>query len=281
MKQIRVVLLGALIFSAAGCEKIKYEPDNPITGLPNTIILMHRGNGFNTEFHENTFPAAEYGLSVLDGVELDIQISKDGTLWLDHDNEVHDCDGNVVGCFQTLTDSEIFAASVCNDTSRYHTLESVFELMAADYPDSFISLDIKGQYCEIINTAETMRQMAESVLALVDKYGMQKKVLVESSSIEFLQELDNQSSVGQCVVSLGDVDEGIANAAYVKARGISLEYGVEEVDADVVSLVHKKGYGLILWVVNEPDDIVEAWDSKPDFIETDNADFKNYISRKK
>ena len=38
-----------------------------------------------------------------------------------------------------------------------------------------------------------MRQMAQSVLALVDKYNMQKKVLVESSSIEFLQELDNQT----------------------------------------------------------------------------------------
>jgi glycerophosphoryl diester phosphodiesterase len=279
MKQIPVVFLAALIFSAGGCEKIKYEPDNPITGLPNTIVLMHRGNGFNTEFHQNTLPAAEFGLSVLDGIELDIQLSKDGTLWLDHDNEVHDCDGNVVGCFQTLTDAEIFAAAVCSDTLRYHTLESVFQLMVSEYPESFISLDIKGQYCEIVNTKETMRQMAESVMALVEKYDMQKKVLVESNSIEFLQELDDQSSVAQCVVSLGDVDEGIANAAYVKARGISLEYGVEEVNAEVVSLVHNKGYGLVLWVVNEPEDITAAWNSKPDFIETDNADFKSYINK--
>jgi len=279
MKNISVVFLAAFIFSAGGCKKIKYEPDNPISGLPTTIVLMHRGNGFNTEYNPNTFPAAEYGLSVLDGVELDIQISKDGTLWLDHDNEVHDCEGNVVGCFQTLTDSEIFAASVCNDTARYHTLESVFKLMAADYPNSYISLDIKGQYCEIINTKETMYKMAESVLALVDKYSMHNKVLVESSSLEFLQELDNQSSVGQCVISLGDVDEGITNASFVKAKGISLEYGVEEVNADVVSMIHRKGYGLILWVINEPDDIAAAWNSKPDFIETDNPDFKNYISK--
>ena len=105
------------------------------------------------------------------------------------------------------------------------------------------------------------------------------KVLVESNSIEFLQELDNQSSVGQCVISLGDVDEGLANAAAVKARGISLEYGVELVDAEVVSLIHRKGYGLILWVVNEPDDISAAWNSEPDFIETDNLQFRDYISR--
>ena len=87
-------------------------------------------------------------------------------------------------------------------------------------------------------------------------------------------------SVGQCVIEFGDVDEGLANAAATKARGISLEYGVEEVNADVVSLIHNKGYGLILWVVNDPEDIQAAWDAKPDFIETDVADFKDYISKK-
>ena len=61
---------------------------------------MHRGNGFNTDFIPNTLPAAEYGLSVMDGIELDIQISEDGTLWLDHDNEVHDCDGTMLDVFR-------------------------------------------------------------------------------------------------------------------------------------------------------------------------------------
>jgi len=278
MRRLSIILLFIIILSSGGCEKIGYAPDNPFSGIP-TMVLMHRGNGFNTAFHENTLPAAEYGLSVLDGIELDIQLSKDGTLWLDHSNEVKDCDGNSIGCFQEMTDDEIFAAAECDDTLRYHTLESVFQLIVAEYPESVISLDIKGQYCEIVNTKETMRKMAESVLALVDKYEMHNKVLVESNSVEFLQELDNQSSVGQCVVSLGDVDEGLANAAAVKAKGISLEYGVEEMNADVVDLIHSKGYGLILWVVNDPDDIVNAWNSKPDFIETDNAQFKDYISR--
>jgi len=278
MKQFSAIILGLIIFSSGGCEKIKYEPDNPFSGLP-TSVLMHRGCGFNEDFIPNTLPAAEYGLSVLDGVEMDIQISADGTLWLDHDNEVHDCAGNVVGCFQTLSDEEIMAHTECDGIIRYYTVESVFELMVSDYPESIISLDVKGQYCEIINTAELMRQMADAVIALVDKYNMQNKVLVESSSIEFLQKLDNQSSVGQCVISLGDVDEGIANAALTKAKGISLEYGVEPVDAEVVDLIHKKGYGLILWVVNDPDDIVAAWNSKPDFIETDVAGFKDYINK--
>jgi glycerophosphoryl diester phosphodiesterase len=279
MRHLSAILLALLFLGSGGCEKINYAVDNPISGL-STRILMHRGCGFNENYMPNTLPAAEYGLSVLDGVELDIQISADGTLWLDHDNEVHDCEGNVVGCFQTLSDAEILSFTECDGVIKYYTVESVFEVMAAEYTESFISLDVKGQYCEIINTPEMMRRMADAVLALVEKYKMNPRVLVESNSVEFLQKLDNQSLVGQCVISLGDVDEGIANATAIKARGISLEYGVEEVNTDVVNLIHKKGYGLILWVINDPADIKAAWDSKPDFIETDVADFKDYINKK-
>jgi glycerophosphoryl diester phosphodiesterase len=278
MKKLNVIILAFIVLNSGGCEKIEYAIDNPITGLP-TRVLMHRGNGYNTDYIPNTLPAAEFGLSVLDGIELDIQLSEDGTLWLDHDNEVHDCDGNVVGCFQNMTDAEITSYTECNGIIKYYTLESIFELMASEYPDAFISLDIKGQYCKISSTQELMHQMAESVLALVGKYNMQGKVLVESSSLEFLTELDNQSYVGQCVISLGDVDEGLANAAATKARGISLEFGMEEINADVVTLIHNKGYGLVVWVVNEPEDIKSIWDSQPDFIQTDNADFKDYINK--
>lgn len=278
MKRLSAIILILSMVSTGGCERIRLFPDNPFSGFP-TKVLMHRGSGHNTDYTQNTLPAAEYGLSIMDGIELDIQISKDGTLWLDHDNEVYDCLGNLKGCFQTLTDNEIMTVAECDGTIRYHTLESVFELMVSEYPDSYISLDIKGQYCPILNTRAMMHQMAESVLVLVAKYKMEGKVLVGSESVEFLKELENQTSVGQCIISLGDLDKGLANAALLKTRGIYLKYGEEEINADVVSLVHRKGYIFLVWVVNEPDDIVSVWNAKPDFIETDNPLFKNYIKK--
>ncbi len=271
-----ILIFALLMLAISSCEKITYSVDNPIAGLP-TSVLMHKGSGENPDFIPNTLAGAKFGLSVLDGIELDIQISADGTLWLDHDNEVRDCYGNIIGCFQEMTDDEINAYGICNGTVKYNTLESVFELMSSEYPESLLSLDVKGQYCELLNTPETMRLMAEEIINLVVKYKMENKVLVESSSLAFMNELDNQDIVGQCVISLGDIDEGIANAAATKARGISLKYGVEELNGEVVSLIHKKGYGLIVWLINEPEDIVHVWNSKPDFIQTDNADFKNYI----
>ena len=267
-----------LIFLTQGCEKINYQVDNPIAGI-NTRVLMHRGKGDNPDLVENTLEAAKYGLSILDGIELDIQMSKEGTLWLDHDNEVHDCNGAVVGCFQELTDNQIIGAAECDGVVRYHTLESVFQLMVAEYPDSYISLDIKGQYCQILNTPDVMQKMAESVVNLVSKYKMDYHVLVESNSLAFLKYLKDQNKIGQCVISLGDFDKGMADANATNARGISIKYGIEELNADVVSLVHKTGYGLVVWVVNEPNDIEIVWKSHPDFIQTDNPDFKKYIPK--
>ncbi len=271
------IITFALLFLLVGCEKIIFSVDNPISGLDVPIVLMHRGSGDNPDITGNTYEAAEYGLSVLDGIELDIQLSEDGTLWLDHDNEVHDCNGNVIGCFQDMTDEQINAAAECDGIVRYHMLEPVFQLIVSEYPDSYISLDIKGQYCQISNTPDLMRQMAQSVLSLVDKYNLAYHVLVESNSLAFMEELDNQKLVGQCVISLGDIDQGLADARATNARGISLKYGIEELNAEVVSLIHKKGYGLVVWVINEPNDIEDVWRAHPDFIQTDNADFKEYI----
>ncbi len=273
-------ILGLILmtFVTSGCDKIEFSVDNPFAGIP-TRVLMHRGCGDNPDLVGNTLAAAEYGLSKLDGIELDIQLSKDGTLWLDHDNQVHDCDGNVVGCFQEMTDVAINAAAECNGVVRYHTLESVFQVMVDKYPNAFISLDIKGQYCQIFVIPSVMKTMARAVLDLVSKYNLVNRVLVESDSPAFLAELEHQSLVGQCVISLGDIDKGIANAKVTKSRAISLKYGVEEINVEVVKLIHNKGYGLVIWVVNEPDAIAAVWRSKPDFIQTDNGRFREYIPR--
>ena len=144
MQKNRLLFL-LLILCIFACEKIEYTVDNPIVGIP-TKVLMHRGNGHNKDFLENTLPAAAYGLSLLDGIELDIQISKDGTLWLDHSNQVFNCSEEVVGCFQEMTDDAINAERACDGFIKYHTLESVFKLMSEEYKQSYISLDVKGQY---------------------------------------------------------------------------------------------------------------------------------------
>jgi glycerophosphoryl diester phosphodiesterase len=273
----RIILL-LVVLAFQNCSKVDYVPDNPFNGIP-TKVLMHRGNGNNEDYIHNTLPAAIYGFSVLDGVELDIQISKDGTLWLDHDNEVRDCDGNQIGCFNTMTDVDIESNNACDGVIRYYTLESVFQEMVANYSEKYISLDIKGQYCQLASTREDMNRMADEVFRLVTKYNLEGHVFAESSSVEFLTEISEENApVGQGLIALDDLDQALLDAYNVKARAISFDYyGGEVLTEESVSLVHRKGFGLFVWVINEPAEIPKVWAMKPDIIQTDNPDFKNYI----
>ncbi len=47
----------------------------------------------------------------------------------------------------------------------------------------------------------------------------------------------------------------------------------EEITADHIYLIRKKGLKIQLWVVNEDDIIEEALSINPDFIQSDNIDF--------
>lgn len=268
----------------AACQKIDYLPQNPVDPWP-TRVLMHRGGGSAGPYHENTLPAVRFGASILDGVEIDIQLSADGTLWLGHDNEALGCDGQAVGCFQDLRDSEIDGFAYCADPAsgalvqHYVRLSEVLAAISVEFPASLFALDIKGQYCRSLGRSEA-ESMADEVDRLVRQYGMGGKVAVESDQRSFLERLRHDASpVYAFVVSLGDIDGPLSAAENVGAAGISFKFAPtsEPLDADVVAGIHRVGFRMIVWTVNTSEEIAAVWPTKVDVIETDNPDFKSLI----
>ncbi len=221
----------------AACAKIDYLPPNPVAPWP-TRVLMHRGGGGAGDsgapacpYPENTLPAVECGAQLLDGVEVDVQLSTSGTLWLGHNNEVLDCAGNSIGCFQDLGDGSIDAVATCTDpdsgarVQKYVRLSDVFAALSVDHPDKYVSLDIKGQYCRSLGRPEA-EAMADQVDTLVRVYGMGGKVSVESEQRAFLQRIvDAGAPVATFVNALGDIDMPLSWAANLGATGISFKYG--------------------------------------------------------
>ena len=84
------------LLALGGCSKIEYLPDKPLEAWSPPRVLMHRGGGNDCgpglPCWPNTLPAVLHGLDTLDGAEVDIQLTADGTLWLGHDNQVYDCE---------------------------------------------------------------------------------------------------------------------------------------------------------------------------------------------
>lgn len=94
-----------IVFSALlllGCSKEKFAK---------IVVVGHAGNGLeNTAslYHDNSLESIELALSTqgCQGVEVDVQLSLDGTLWLYHDMDLskETCGS---GCIPELTDDEL------------------------------------------------------------------------------------------------------------------------------------------------------------------------------
>jgi glycerophosphoryl diester phosphodiesterase len=153
-----------------------------------TYVLAHAGGGvFDTA---NTMEACMQGLSVYDGIEIDLQMSDDGTIWLGHDNYTKPCGIFAEECWHETTDARINEINSCLGTAMsYAKLSSVFEYVRDNYPKSFISLDVKAwSPCGggDLNVTRRMNHLARQIIQMVEEYGLQNRVMVESEVGDFL-----------------------------------------------------------------------------------------------
>jgi glycerophosphoryl diester phosphodiesterase len=267
----------AIQLTSTSCKKIKYYPDKEYGGTT-TRFLAHRA-GTQMGNPASTIEAIKTGFSNLDGIEVDIQISKDGTLWISHDNVVIGCDKSSGQCFSLLTDSDIVMNNYCAlNTFTYERLEVVLDLMSKYYKDSYLSIDFKlwspcnSSEWNIFNTFENV---ANEIIELTDTFNLENQVMVESETAEFLDYIKEGNPNIKCfLTAFGDFERGMLKALENGYDGISFQYKFdEEINSQHVELLHRKGLQIQLWTVNSQADIDEAISLKPDFIQTDNLDY--------
>ncbi len=271
MKPIYFTLLILLL----SCNKIEYFANNEFP-MPNTQILGHMGSGSgNSQYEPDTFEGAKFGLSQLNGIELDLQISKSGTLWLGHNSDLPKCGEYNSGCFSAYTDAEIMKLDSClGNEITYSKLEEVFVFMAENYPEKHISLDVKAWFpCAVarLNTVVQMNKIADEIVRLATKYKLENKVLVESATQSFLNRVRSKSAEIECYyLAFDEIDKAMALAANKGYSGISYKFKLaENLTPELFELYRKKGLKLQLWTVNSAEAIQQALLLKPDYLQTD------------
>ena len=90
-------------FILSSCAKKQQDETVKIIGHAATGLKM-----LNSVYHDNSKEAVEFALSIegCDGVEIDLQLSKDGELWLYHDEKL-ETETNGSGCISNLSSAEI------------------------------------------------------------------------------------------------------------------------------------------------------------------------------
>ncbi|HYG39011.1 MAG TPA: glycerophosphodiester phosphodiesterase [Cytophagales bacterium] len=260
-----------LLFS---CLDLDSFPDRPY--LDNeTLMLAHRAGGDKPygPFPENTYEAAVYGFAHADGIEVDVQKSLNGTLWLFHDSFLLECNGKDKNRIPEKTDEEIRSFMVCKGVEMA-TLEEILNYHRENSLNKIITLDVKS-WLPSKNSYSTsyLTQVADKIAKLVKKYDMADYVIVECETALFLNRIRKNNKKILCyLTTFGDLEEGATKALKAGYAGISFEYDVKNPPSiERIEKVKSKGIKIQFWVINDKKDFERALALKPEFIQTDNV----------
>lgn len=158
-------------------------------------IWAHRG--CSQRYPENTLLAFEKAAMIdgLAGIELDIQMTKDGRIVVCHDEKI-DRTTDGTGELRNYTLEELGSFNIEAGNGRYEkipTIEAVLDLLE-DRMKTGMKLNI-----ELKNSRFPYMGMEEKIVTLIHKRGLQKQVVYSSfnaSSLERLRTLESDAEIG-------------------------------------------------------------------------------------
>ena len=183
-------------------EKASEEKSKPADIHQKNTIKFWAHRGCSMAYPENTLEAfgAAAKIEGLTGVELDVQLSKDGKLVVIHDEKV-DRTTNGTGrvCDYTLKElKELKIESVEGTYTTIPTLEEVFRLLhpicKKDRSEGKFQINI-----ELKNSVIRYEGMEEKVLQLVADYGLEENIIYSSflpESMELIKKLSPNVQTG-------------------------------------------------------------------------------------
>lgn len=197
---------------------------------PEVQIYGHAGMGMDigmSIYHDNSLEAISLALALptIDGVEVDVRMSADGTLWLYHENKLEaNTDGE--GCIFETTDAEL-------ETIRYKSLhkeklarlDQIWPILGKRQ----IILDLK-HWNACTEGYVDMQRFKEALYEIPEQYRSQ--ITLDSSNPNWLSELAKDFSV---VFSTVTVEEGLIQLNKVsELKGLMLrskDITVEQISA--------------------------------------------------
>lgn len=217
--------------------------------MKKTLVWAHRGaSGYAPE---NTLHAFQKAIEMgADGIELDVQVTKDGQLVIIHDETV-DRVSDGKGWVKDYTYEELIKLNVNKDFPEYGkvsipTLEEVYLLLK----DTQLTINV-----ELKNSIIFYENLEEKVMELTSKMGLKKRIIYSSFnhfSIMKLKELDSSVKTG-FLYEYGFLDmPKYAKKYHVDALHPAL-YNLQY--PNLIKDCKKKGIELRVWTVNDIKDM--------------------------
>ncbi|WP_304063747.1 glycerophosphodiester phosphodiesterase [Pedobacter glucosidilyticus] len=284
----KIYFLSLLIclLSVSGCRKIIPEVETDI------LFIGHKGagsNNFNDVNMENTLNAVKEGFANLDGVELDLQMSKDGTIWVNHNFNVHDfncLEGLPEQNIPLLTDAEIEEITICHDgkTDRLYKLAEIIDYWNLN-PQYYLFMEVKVFYdpaFDLIGGLDAyFRRMATvmiNTLAVADKTDNLIIEINSKSFIDLIKANEKTKNIKCLLIRSGTLERKIQIALQEGYDGLSLNYTDVNLNRASVKAAQNLGLFINLYTPYYKSEIVQAFEMQPNAVQTDNMDAKRYLN---
>lgn len=261
-----------VLFTLNACKKDATRFPDVTSAFEQTFIIAHKaGGGENLLYKENTLAAAQYGFNHLDGIEIDVQKSRDGTLWMYHDETI-ETHNDYIKRIPGLTDSEI-RKIITDKKTELNTLEELLEWKQKVNNTEWISLDIKPWLpTRYSNTQGYLIELADEVCRLAQKYNCSQQIMAECENAVCLKRIKEKEPTIACyLTSYGDYNLGVYRALKAKFDGLSFKFENNNINKSQIEELHNKGLKIQLWTINDLNTIHAVQLLKPDFIQTDNV----------
>lgn len=255
-----VILFSGVMILFASCQKK--------STYVNIEILGHGGNGLeivNSLYHDNSLESIELALLTdgCDGVELDVRLSADGTLWLYHDNEL-DGDTNGEGCVGTSSDAYL-------STLHYSTVDKESLIRLDDIPKAYLAnkkVYIDGRNSiSCSNSAADLNTYVNQIIAFQNDCLSSTEIIVETrddawevafaqagfTTVKFITAFDQYETIA---TTLPTVDIIVVTN--------------ETITKENVAQIHADGREVIIFGMRSVKSTREAYRKNPDGILADN-----------
>ena len=220
----------------------------------------------NAFYHDNSLESIELALLTdgCDGVELDVRLSADGTLWLYHDNELDDGTTGS-GCVETSTDEYL-------STLHYTTVDQEALIRLEDVPKSY--LENKKVYIDSRSVITCTNQSVD-VNTFLDRMNMFRNEC--SPSTEIVIETRNDSwepvfaAAGYTTIKfVTDFEQQYADLITNLPTVDIIVATNETINRGNIEQIHADGREVIIFGMRSAKATREAYRKNPDGILADN-----------
>ena len=225
-------------------------------------VFAHRG--FSGRYPQNTMLAFRKALeSGCDGIELDVQLTKDGEVVIIHDeylDDLTDFTGNV-------RDYTLGDLKSCNAGGKWQEVYGFQPIPTFEEYCEWASGNSLITNVEIKSSVYYYEELEKKTMELIERFGLKERIIISSF---------NHLSALSCKDFMPDIKTG----ALV---GFECYHpGIEGLTKEEIELCHKNGIEVNVWTINNMDDLENLYEWGCDGVITNYPDVcKSWLEAKK